>query len=121
MTRLQNSLAIRQVPKKSDINIELGSLNANLEGSASKIACALNLRPFEFKDQHQANQGYDFWRETEADGVRYQIRGDSWYPNEIQSHIVVTLSGKNLSGCTEALRAAAIQHNWRFRLSFGSC
>ena len=90
----------------------LANLDANLEGSASKIANALKLREFVFKDQQQANQGYDFWRETSKNGVTFKVRGANWYPEKIQESIAVTLSGNNLGEYVEAMRVAASKNNW---------
>jgi GTP-dependent phosphoenolpyruvate carboxykinase len=86
------------------------NLNQPLQASATTILGAIGIESIVFHHKPLANQDYDFWWEGMKDGAKYQVRGDSWEPEEQQKNISVTISGNRaLSKAKELIDVATIR------------
>jgi predicted cobalt transporter CbtA len=96
------------------------NLNRPLQATATLVLSAVGIDSIMFHHKPLANQDYDFWWEGKKDGLKYQVRGDSWEPKDPQKRVTVTVSGNNALFGARALVAVATDRSWSAQLDEAS-
>ncbi len=86
-----------------------------LESAARAILTTVGVTRLRYVERQLANQGYDFWWEGRLNGIRYRVRGDSWYPEKLRQTITVILTGESAEARVQILSDAAQNNGWSMR------
>jgi hypothetical protein len=92
------------------------NLDCSLQAATTLVLDAIGIYLTVFHHKPLANQDYDFWWEGKKDGLRYQVRGDSWEPKEAQNRVSVTIIGNDVPPKAMALIAIAANRGWSAHL-----
>jgi hypothetical protein len=92
------------------------NLNRPLEATATLVLDAIGIHRIVFHHKPLANQDYDFWWEGKKDGLKYQVRGDSWEPKEPQKRVTVMITGNDALFRAKELLSIATDRGWSAQL-----
>jgi hypothetical protein len=96
--------------------IQFFEMSKTLESASRYLLQALNVHKLKFVEVHGANQSYDFYWQARKEGVVYKIRGNSWYPDEVQTSVSLTLEGAKLESRLQEIVEIATKNGWKFEL-----
>lgn len=94
------------------VAFSLGKHGLPLQSAAARILSKVDISSITYVERPLANQDFDFyWRGKKGD-VEYQVRGNSWDPNEPQASIVVTVIGPGAFAEVKLLAEKAGAAGW---------